>query len=409
MSKSMELANITQKRGYLPLQYLREIAKRNFVYSGYTIKNSQFQPSSLDLRIGEKAYRVRSAFLPDRDSVSIKAKQLRMYEVDLRDSGILERGGVYLIPLLEQLNLPDGIGGKTNPKSSIGRVDVFTRVVTDYSHRFDEIKPGYKGKLFLQVISRSFTIRVKTGLSLNQLRLFTQDIKLTDQDLKEIYRETPLLYDARNNQLPLDEVIINDGLFISVGLSIAGQDIIAYKARKNSDILDLSEIKKYEVLDFWEPISKHNNRPLILEPEEFYIMASKEKIRIPLKYAGEMVAYEPNSGELRSHYAGFFDPGFGYGSKGELHGTRSILEVRPHDVPFMVEDDQTFCKLHFNKIISPPEVVYGDASLHSHYQSQGLSVSKHFREEIKPAKTTKITLKGENTLPLFDRGKKQTM
>lgn len=402
----IELANIAQKRGYLPLQYLREIARRNFVYSGYTIKDWQLQPASLDLRIGEKGYRVRSAFLPDRDSVLIKLNQLKMYEVDLRDGAILEKGGVYLIPLLEQLNLPDGIGGKTNPKSSIGRLDVFTRVVTDYNHRFDEIKPGYKGKLFLQVISRSFTIRVKTGFSFNQLRLFTQDIELSDQDLKKIYRETPLLYDARDNQLPVDKVIIDDGLFISVGLSNGSQDIIAYKAKKNSDILDLSRITKYEVLDFWEPISENNNRPLILEPEEFYIMASKEKIRIPLKYVGEMVAYEPNSGELRSHYAGFFDPGFGYGPKGELHGTRSILEVRPHDVPFMVEDGQTFCKLRFNKIISPPEVAYGDTNLDSHYQFQGLTVSKYFRQEIKLAKTTKTTFKEENTLPLFDNKKR---
>lgn len=363
--------------GVLPYQWLHYAAREGWLRSPHQVlEQRQFQPASLDLRLGPVAYRIRSSFLPGQETVQKKLNALTMYDLPLAPSAILERGHVYLIPLLEELSLPPYIHAKANPKSSTGRLDIFTRVITDAYPRFDDIRPGYQGRLYLEVFSRSFTIRVHHGLCLNQLRLFVGDATLSDAALHRLYQEEPLLYNAHDLPLPLEALHLDGGLFLSIDTSGGPEAIAGYKAKKNSDIIDLSRVHFYDPSAFWESIHRTTNRPLILEPEDFYILTSKEKVCIPPAYAAELVAYDPGSGELRTHYAGFFDPGFGYGH-GVQRGTKAVLEVRPHDVPFLVEDGQLFCKLCLGRTLETPHVLYG-AGLDSHYQFQTLTLSKQF-------------------------------
>ena len=372
--------SINDRSGYLPIQMLELAYHQGIIHAENSLVESQFQPSSLDLRLGKKAYRIQSSFLPETVNVEAKLKDLLMYEVDLRDGGILERGAIYLIPLMEELELPRDLYGRTNPKSSIGRLDMFTRVITDYGHRFDEIALGYKGKLFLEIIARSFPVRVREGLTLNQLRLITKNPDISDKSLRSQYTKRPILFDSSGNPIPIEDVIVDEGLYIGIDLSSKEKQPIAFKAKCNSTVIDLSKIHYYDVFEFWEPIYKQKKKRLILEPESFYIMMSKEKICIWPNLLAEMVAYEPNSGELRTHYAGFFDPGFGWhgGKSLKNQGTRAVMEVRPHDVPFLVEDGQTFCRLKFERVIEKPKKIYGK-DIQSNYHSQKLTLSKFFK------------------------------
>ncbi len=365
------------RAGVLPLQWLQQAAHEGWIRSGAApLEEPQFQPASLDLRLGPVAYRIRSSFLPGQDTVAAKLGTLTMYELSLEPAAVLERGHAYLIPLLEELALPPYIHAKADPKSSTGRLDIFTRVITDTHSRFDDVRPGYQGKLYLEVFSRSFTIKVHQGLSLNQLRLFFGDSRLDDTALSRLYAVEPLLYDACEQPLPLEAVRLDGGLFLGVDIAGNQQAIVGYKAKKNSDIIDLAREGCYDPAAFWEPLYRVANRPLILEPEEFYILASKEKVCIPPAYAAELMAYDTGSGELRTHYAGFFDPGFGYGRQ-TSRGTQAVLEVRPHDVPFLVEDGQRLCKLCLDSTVETPHHLYG-ADLQSHYQAQALTLSKQF-------------------------------
>ena len=362
----------------LPLQKLRHAFEAGWIAAPTLgIEAEQLQPASLDLRLGEIAYRVRSSFLPGQETVAEKLAYLTMYELPLTPAAVLERGHVYLIPLLEELTLPNHLYAKANPKSSTGRLDVFTRVITDANQRFDDIRPGYHGRLYLEIFPRSFTIKVRHGLSLNQLRLFSGAGALDDGGLCQLYQAEPLLYGDDNQPLPLSDVHVDGGLFLGVETAARDGDIIGYKARKNSDVIDLAQVGFYEPADFWEPIRSVSHRPLILEPEEFYILASKQKVRVPPNYAAELMAYDAGSGELRTHYAGFFDPGFGSGG-GACQGAKAVLEVRPHDVPFLIEDGQLFCKLCLERTTETPEITYGER-LASHYQGQALKLSKQFR------------------------------
>lgn len=365
----------------LPLQKLRGAIDGGWITArGPDIEVTQLQPASLDLRLGQVAYRIRSSFLPGQGSVAQKLAYLKMYELPLTPAAILERGNVYLIPLVEELNLPDHIHAKANPKSSTGRLDVFTRVITDGSQRFDDIRPGYRGRLYLEIFPRSFTIRICHTLSLNQLRLFSGAGVLDDGALSRLHRKQPLLFGENDRSLPLAAVHLDGGLFMGVETASRDDDIIGYKALKNSRVIDLAEEGLYEPSEFWEPIRSVSQRPLILEPEEFYLLASKERVCVPPNYAAELMAYDAGSGELRTHYAGFFDPGFGYG--GTPRGAKAVLEVRPHDVPFLIEDGQLFCKLSLQQTTEMPEVTYGEG-LASHYQGQVLQLSKQFRRWVK--------------------------
>ena len=383
----------TRKTGILPYQELKDLSASGAIYADPPIEDRQFQPASLDLRLGKKAYRLLSSFLPESPDtfgnqtnwVDAFQSDLVMYDMDISNGAILEKGHVYLVPLLERLHLPKGIRGRTNPKSSTGRLDIFTRVITNLNVGFDEIRPGYEGPLYLEIVPRSFTIRVKTGLALNQLRLMAGRPTASDTELRTIHRKSPLLYhngepDVPNQRLAPKDIRVNQGLFLGVDLHGSpdkGQSIIGYRAKKNSHVIDLSKIGHYSALDFWEPITRHGNASLLLEPEEFYILASKERIQVPGGYAAEMVAYEAACGELRTHYAGFFDPGFGVVS-GKRKGTQVVLEVRPHDVPFLIHDGQTFFKVVYEKMFSQPTQLYG-SSLGSSYYQQGLTLSKHFK------------------------------
>lgn len=365
--------------GILPRQDIYELAKDRAIFSPkYTLGDSQYQPASLDLRLGDQAYLVRCSFLPDKDTVQAKLNDHSMETIDLRDGQVLHPGVVYLIPILERVNLPKGIRARANPRSTAGRLDIFTRLITDYNHRFDEVVEGYGGPLYVEVISRTFTLKVATGMSLNQIRFIRGNPKCSDSDIESLHQSEPILFEG-GNPLGIGEIVLGGGLFLRVSLQGIGRtDLVGYKAKKNSPLLDLSRSNYYDVMDFWDPVFHDGKARLILGPEEFYLIRSKEKVRIPPGYAAEMTAYEPASGELRTHYAGFFDPGFGYGTNGELSGTVAVMEVRAHDAPFMIEDGQSFCKVQLERMTEVPDRIYG-TELGSHYQFQELNPSKHFR------------------------------
>ncbi len=362
-------------RGVLPNQWIAKAIAEGQIRSAFTIPERNIQPASLDLRLGETAYRLRCSFLPGADTVEARVAEYVMDEVDLIRGAILERDRPYLIPLMEELELPPHVHAKANPRSSTGRVDVFTRVVTDCSDRFDEIAPGYQGRLYLEVVPRSFAVRVERALSLNQLRLMVGDARVADAELADVHRSDPLLY---SNGSPVPELSVSRGLLLSLDLTGDDRGVVGYRAKKNSQLLDLSHVEHYDPELFWEPLVAERDCRLILEPEEFYLLLSSESVSVPPNYAAEMTAYDPTSGELRTHYAGFFDPGFGYDEGRRLQGSRATLEVRAHDVPFMVEHRQRVCKLTFDSMLEPPHVLYGEG-IGSHYQSQQVTLSKHFR------------------------------
>ena len=364
--------------GVLPSQGLREAVEREWVTAGnWRIPNESVQPASLDLRLGEHAWALRCSFLPDSGStVEEKIEDLAFERIDLRDGATLERDRPYLVPLIEELALPAEIRAKTNPKSSTGRLDVFTRVITDRNKRFDEIGAGYSGKLYLEVVPRSFAIRVKTGLSLNQVRLLAGDARLGDEELLAVHEEFPLLY-LDSHALRASELSLSDGLFLSLDISGHPENIVGYRAKRNSLPIDLEHIGRLKWQDYWDPVHPERGDRIVLEPEVFYLLLSAEGVSIPPPYAAEMLAYDPTAGELRTHYAGFFDPGFGYSRHGERHGSRAALEVRVRDVPFMVEHRQPVCKLAFERMAAEPDVLYGE-DLKSNYQGQVTMLSKHF-------------------------------
>jgi len=364
--------------GIFPDQWLREAVARGFIDSGeLKIPESNFQPASLDLRLGPKAYRLRCSFVSDNKTVEEKLDDFVMGEIDLRDGAILERNRPYLIPLIETLRLPPNVYAKTNPRSSTGRLDIFTRVISDRSTRFDEIAPGYRGKLYLEVASRSFTIHVRERVSLNQLRLITGKYRTSDNPAREFHEHTPIIFAGGQ---PADASYLDgdNGVFLSIDLAGDENRVVGYKAKKNSFLLDLCAIGEHNVEDFWDPVYPEKKNRLVLEPEEFYLLLSAETVRIPPMFAAEMNAYEPTSGELRTHYAGFFDPGFGYDEQGLSLGSKAVLEVRAHDVPFMIDNGQKVCQLEFQAMAEAPSVLYG-TDVGSSYQYQELTLSKHFR------------------------------
>jgi dCTP deaminase len=365
--------------GVLPIQWLQRAVDQGVIRAEEPIPESSFQPASLDLRLGDVAHRLRCSFLPGSETVEGKLKRYDMEHLSLREGAILERNRPYLIPLMEELALPEGVSARANPKSSTGRVDVFTRVITDFGTTFDDIAAGYRGQLYLEVVSRSFTIKVRSGLSLNQLRLSTGASRLSDREIREVHANSPLLF-LDGKKVPPEQIALSDGLFLT--LSLAGREInvVGYRAKKNSRLLDLSGVGSHRVTDYWERVPREANDSLVLEPEEFYLLLSREGVRIPPELASEMAAYDPTSGELRTHYAGFFDPGFGHGEGGILAGSRAALEVRAHDVPFVIEHGQRVCKLKFERLVSRPTRLYG-SDLGSNYQAQEVTLSKHFRRD----------------------------
>jgi len=368
--------------GVLPSQALEQMIASGGIRAHAAILPEQIQPSSLDLRLGAEAYRVRASFLAAGSAtVSSKLEQYRLHTLDLTKPAVLEKGCVYIVPLQEELALPPNISGKANPKSSTGRLDIFTRLITDQGRQFEIVPAGYKGRLFAEVVPRTFSIVARQGDRLSQLRLFQGnhhgDHQPSDVLLREIDSEETLVY--LPDETPGAANIAN-GLRLSVDLAgIEGSPIIGYRAKKHAPLIDLNRIGYYPTEDFWDPIRRNESRTLVLDPEDFYILASRERVRIPPLYAAEMVPYDPTIGEFRIHYAGFFDPGFGYGSAaGEITGTRAVLEVRSHEVPFILEDGQVVASLVFERLLERPRALYGEG-IGSNYQRQGLKLSKHFK------------------------------
>jgi len=368
-------------RGVLPSQGLRQAVSEGWISSGdYRIRPESIQPASIDLRLADHAWALRCSFLPSAGTpVMDRVSDLALDRLDLRDGATLERDRPYLIPLVEELDLPSHVRAKANPKSSTGRLDVFTRVITDGNHRFDEIPAGYRGRLYLEVVPRSFAVRVEPLLSLNQLRLAAGDPRVGDRELARIHDEFPLLY-IDMHALPAGDLAIADGLFLSVDLSGPHNRIVGYRAKKNSNRLDMSLLAHYRWRDYWEPVYPEAGSRIVLDPEVFYLLLSAEGVCVPPDYAAEMMAYDPTAGELRTHYAGFFDPGFGYDAGGRRFGSRAALEVRARDVPFMVEHRQPICKLAFETMLERPDKLYG-ADVGSNYQGQETTLSKHFVEQ----------------------------
>jgi dCTP deaminase len=368
-------------KGVLPSQRLREAVSRGWMVAGERrILPEAVQPASVDLRLGDHAWALRCSFLPDSHStVEEKAKDVAFDRIDLRDGATLERDRPYLVPLVEELRLPQEIRAKANPKSSTGRLDVFTRVLTDRNHRFDEIAAGYQGGLYLEVVPRTFAIRVKTGLALNQVRLICSEARLSDAELMSVHRESPLLY-RDSHPVGASELSLDEGLFLSLDVSGSAEAIVGYRAKKNSLPVDLTRVGMLKWQDYWEPVHPEPGRRIVLEPEIFYLLLSAEGVSVPPAYAAEMLAYDPTAGELRTHYAGFFDPGFGYAPHPETHGSRAALEVRARDVSFMVEHRQPVCKLAFEHMTEVPDLLYGE-DVGSNYQGQQTMLSKHFAEQ----------------------------
>ena len=368
------------KQGVFSRELLVDAIANDVIGAGsFKIPDANVQPASLDLRLGEIAYRIRCSFLPGPQSVERKLRDYVIDELDLHKEGaVLETNRPYLILLKEQLNLPPGVRAKANPKSSTGRIDVFTRVVTDEGHRFDEIAEGYQGPLYLEVVPLSFAVRVREDLTLNQLRLSIGRTTLTDDEVRDFHAEEhPLLFED-DRPVPARELVLSDGMFLGLDLKGDATARVGYRARENAPLLDLTSDEPIDPEAFWEPVHSEGGDRIVLSPQKFYLLMSRGAVSIPPELASEMTAYDPTNGELRTHYAGFFDPGFGFDPEGPRDGSRAALEVRAHDVPFVIEHGQRVCKLTFDRMLEAPKTLYGEA-IGSSYQRQQETLGKIFR------------------------------
>ncbi len=365
---------MTRTTGILADSGIKQLYGDGSILAEKEFDNDQIQPASLDLRLGKKAYRVRASFLPGKgNSVSKKLDRFKLHELDLTDGAILETGCVYLIPLLESLALPQDVEASANPKSSTGRLDIFTRVIVDESQAFDQIPVGYKGPLYLEVSPSTFPIVVRTGSRLSQIRFRKGHSVLGDEALLELHKQETLVARA-------EPVIRNGGIGMSIDLSGGDNGLVGYRGKRHTGLVDVDKKAAHNILDFWEPIYNHGKEAaddLVLDPDEFYILVSNEAVHVPPLFAAEMVPYDTMVGEFRVHYAGFFDPGFGHVHAGGA-GSRGVLEVRSHDVPFILEHDQLVGSLVYEHMLERPEQLYG-TDLGSNYQAQGLKLSKHFK------------------------------
>jgi dCTP deaminase len=357
------------KSGVLPSQALQKLIRDGSLTADPSIRDDQIQPASLDLRLGPVAYRVRASFLagPGR-KVEDRLTEFTMHKVNLAEGAVLEKNCVYVIPLAERLALPQGITAVANAKSSSGRLDLLTRTITDGGIEFDRIPEGYTGPLYAEVCPRSFSVLVREGQRLNQIRFRHGHAVLTDVELLALHRAEPLVS---------GEAVISEGLGFSVDLRPAGGDLVGYRAKPHTGVIDLDRIGHYPASDFWEELRTKDGR-IILDPGAFYILVSREAVTIPPDYAAEMAPYLAMVGEFRVHYAGFFDPGFGHAAAGGA-GSRGVLEVRCHEAPFVLEHGQVVGRLVYEHMSERPQTLYG-AGISSNYQGQGLKLAKQFRQ-----------------------------
>ena len=376
--------------GILPLQLLREAVEAGALSARRPIEEDQIQPASLDLRLGSRAWRVRASFLPrPGGEVAEGIARYAMHEINLAQGAVLERGCVYIVELMEQVALDSQTVAIANPKSSTGRLDVFARLIADKVPEFDRLPADYTGKLYVELAPRTFSILVRESARLIQLRL--RRIVPSDRNISSLLE--PQYYSKRGEPFTADdstlqqlhardplveaEAIFANGLVLTVDTQGTG-GIVAWKARAHTDLIDVDKINHYDPDEFWEPVVARTSRGIILNPDDFYILASKERVSIPIDHAAELQPYDTNTGEFRVHYAGFFDPGFGHKSVGG-RGSRAVLEVRAHDVPFVVENGQPVGRLTYEPMLATPDKIYG-GGIGSAYQAQGLRLGKQFRE-----------------------------
>lgn len=352
--------------GVLPDTRLKQLIEAGAISAQTPILPEQVQPASLDLRLGSSAWRLRASFLCGRGrTVSERLADFEMHRMELSGGAVLEKGCVYLVPLQERLALPAGLDAVANAKSSTGRLDLLTRLVTDDGTEFDRLPEGYDGPLYAEICPRSFSVLVRPGMRLNQLRLRQGQAVLSDADLRDLHAREPLV---------TGQALIDEGLGFSVDLRPDQGDLVGYRARPHSGVIDLDRIGAYDARDFWDELRTTDGQ-LILDPGAFYILVSRESVAIPPDYAAEMAPYLAMVGEFRVHYAGFFDPGFGHGSVG--HGARGVLEVRCHEAPFALEHGQTVGRLVYERMAARPARLYG-RDIASNYQGQGLKLAKQF-------------------------------
>ncbi len=364
--------------GILPCQELKAMVQRREIFALEPIADDQFQPASLDLRLGPTAYRVRASFLPGAGSVRAKLDQLAMHEMDISHGAVLEKGCVYIIPLLEGVDLRHRTSALVNPKSSTGRLDIFTRLITDGGTAFDQVREQYSGMLYAEVSPRTFSVLVRKGSRLSQLRVRRGKPIASDGFMKRLQEEHGLvqLPDPESGIAPPLEIV--NGVPVRVDLQgRRSGGVIGYKARSHAGLVDIDRIAHYDVAEYWEAVHAPARGGLILDPAEFYILASQEAVRVPPGYAAEMIAYDTLVGEFRVHYAGFFDPGFGHTDAGG-EGSRAVLEVRSYEVPFVLEHGQLVGRLAYERLTATPTILYGQGAKSS-YQGQGIKLSKHFK------------------------------
>jgi dCTP deaminase len=359
--------------GILPSQTIATMIRDGQIRSSQPVQEAQIQPASLDLRLGRRAYRVRASFLPGQEaSVLDTVAALDAYEIDISAGAVLERGCVYVVPLQESLALHPEISALTNPKSSIGRLDVLTRLITDGAVAFDRVTDGYHGPLYAEIVPRTFSIVVRPGSRLNQIRFRRGVAQLPAIELAQHHAAGHLL-DGANHAAALRDNLLG----VTIDLEGGSTDsLVGWRARRHTDRIDLDRVDHYEPLAFWEPIHRSSNSTFILDPDAFYILATREKVRIPPHLTAEMIAYDTQVGEFRVHYAGFFDPGFGCDTLSG--GSRAVLEVRSHEVPFVLKHGQTIGWLRYERMAGAPDRLYGPR-IGSSYQSQGLALAKQFR------------------------------
>jgi dCTP deaminase len=354
--------------GVLPNQQISAMIESGAIAADPAVTAAQIQPASLDLRLGNVAYRVRASFLAGQGAkVADRLAEFEMHRVDLSDGAVLEKGCVYVVPLMETLALSENVSAVANAKSSTGRLDLLTRTITDGGTEFDRIAPGYTGPLYAEICPRSFSVLVRPGMRLNQIRFGSGDATLNDDALRALHDKTPLVDGT---------AVIDEGLGFSVDLRLPGTSLVGYRAKPHTGVIDLDKIGHYAPADYWEEVHSTNGQ-IILDPGAFYILVSREAVTIPPAYAAEMAPYLAMVGEFRVHYAGFFDPGFGHAEAGGT-GSRGVLEVRCHEAPFVLEHGQVVGRLVYEHMAQVPGQLYG-ADIASNYQGQGLKLSKHFR------------------------------
>ena len=357
--------------GVLPSQALRRLIDQGGLSAQPAIQDDQIQPASLDLRLGTVAYRVRASFLAGHGrTVADRIAEFEMHRVDLTQGAVLEKGCVYVIPLMERLTLPHGLTAVANAKSSTGRLDLLTRTITDGGVEFDRIAPGYVGPLYAEVCPRSFSVLVRPGMRLNQIRFRDGQSVLNDAELAALHAVDPLVSGA---------AVISEGLGFSVDLRPCEGDLLGFRAKPHTGVIDLAKIGHYPARDFWEDVRSSEGR-IILDPGAFYILVSREAVTIPPDHAAEMAPYLAMVGEFRVHYAGFFDPGCGWAAAGGA-GSRGVLEVRCHEAPFVLEHGQVVGRLVYERMSERPASLYG-SGIASNYQGQGLKLSKHFKMPV---------------------------